>query len=235
MPKYCFHHVPKTAGSTLQLRLCHREWIGELPKGSTLVVTPLANSTTLYRVADDRGFNPNEPITNAYRRRLGITRPGSANIVMGHLTTMHQEGDHYTWLRHPLERDISHWRYDYKHNQALADNYQDHLRKIGPNFYVAWFWQHYMGKRGGAVTMQDAFDQIVAQLKKFKRIYKHEDFEQSWNDICSILNISTEPRLNSNVSQNNYVDSVPENFKQWHREKNKLDYELYEMFVDYSS
>ena len=39
--QYCFHHIPKTAGSSLQLRLAHREYIGQLPKGSTLVVYPL--------------------------------------------------------------------------------------------------------------------------------------------------------------------------------------------------
>lgn len=232
MSKYCFHHVPKTAGSTLQLRLCHREWIGELPKGSTLVVTPLSRSTTLYRVSDDAQFNPNEPITTAFRRRLGITKPGRADIVMGHLTTMNQEGEHYTWLRHPLERDISHWQYDYRHDQALADNYQDHLRKIGPNFYVAWFWQHYMGRRGGAATMEQAFEEIIKQLKKFKRIYNHDRFEESWDEICDMLKISKEPRLNTNVSKRK-IDEVPEDFKKWHRQKNKLDYYIYENFVDY--
>ena len=231
----CFHHVPKTAGSSLQLRLCHREWIGELDKGSTLVVTPFANSTTLYRVSEDLEFSPNEPITAGFRRRLGITKPGEARIVMGHLTTIHQKGDHYTWLRHPLERDISHWRYDYKNGKALGDTYQQHLRKIGPNFYVAWFWQHYMGRRGGAATMDEAFEEICKQLKKFKRIYNHNDFEKSWDDICEMLNISKEPRLNTNVSTDNFIDNIPQDFKDWHREKNKLDYYIYENFVDYSS
>ena len=32
--QYCFHHIPKTAGSSLQLRLSHREHIGQLPNGS---------------------------------------------------------------------------------------------------------------------------------------------------------------------------------------------------------
>lgn len=234
MKKYCFHHVPKTAGSTLQLRLCHREWVGELEKGSTLVATPISHSTTLYRVSDDKNFNPNEPIVNAYRRRLGIQKPGSASIVMGHLTTMSQEGDHFTWLRHPLERDISHWKYDYKNDQALADNYQEHLSKIDPNFYVAWFWQHYMARRGGAATMEEAFEQICNQLKKFKRIYKHEDFEDSWDEICDMLDISKEPRLNSNISKPG-LDDIPEDFKQWHKQKNELDYYIYENFIDYSS
>lgn len=233
--KYCFHHVPKTAGSTLQLRLCHREWIGELDKGSTLVVTPLAKSVTLYRVCDDKDFDPSEPIITAYRRRLGIQKPGSASIVMGHLTTANQEGEHYTWIRHPLERDISHWRYDYKNDQALADNYQEHLRKVGPNFYLAWFWQHYMGRRGGVATIEEAFEEVVTQLKKFKRIYRHEDFEDSWDEICDMLDISKEPRLNTNISTNNLIDSIPEDFKKYHRQKNQLDYELYEMFLDYCS
>lgn len=232
--KYCFHHVPKTAGSSLQVRICHREWIGELPAGSTLVVTPLADTTTLYRVNEDTAFNPNEPIVKAFRRRLGLQKPGKSNIVMGHLTTVNQEGDHYTWLRHPLERDISHWRYDVKNEQALSNNLEEHLKLIGPNFYMAWFWQNYMGKRGGAESLDHAVELVEQQLKKFKRIYKHEDFENSWDEICNILNISQEPRFNSNISKENNITHVSDEFKKYHKEKNQLDYYLYEKFMDYA-
>lgn len=232
--KYCFHHVPKTAGSSLQVRICHREWIGELPAGSTLVVTPLADTTTLYRVNEDTAFNPNEPIVKAFRRRLGLQKPGKSNIVMGHLTTVNQEGDHYTWLRHPLERDISHWRYDVKNEQALSNNLEEHLKLIGPNFYMAWFWQNYMGKRGGAESLDHAVELVEQQLKKFKRIYKHEDFENSWDEICNILNISQEPRFNCNISKENNITHVSDEFKKYHKEKNQLDYYLYEKFMDYA-
>ena len=64
--QYCFHHIPKTAGSSLQLRLSHRESIGQLPEGSTLVVYPLYNDVRYYRVSKDPNFNHKESIKQAF-------------------------------------------------------------------------------------------------------------------------------------------------------------------------
>ena len=112
--QYCFHHIPKTAGSSLQLRLAHRESLGQLPKGSTLVVYPLYDKMSFYRVSDDPNFNPDEPIKTAFLRTYEKPerKDGNATIVCGHYTNITQPGEHYVWLRHPLHRDISHFNYD---------------------------------------------------------------------------------------------------------------------------
>ena len=114
--QYCFHHIPKTAGSSLQLRLAHREHIGELPKGSTLIVYPLYDQMRYYRVSTDVGFNPEEPIKTAFLRTYKNKTEGNATIVSGHYTNITQPGKHYVWMRDPLLRDISHFNYDCKFN-----------------------------------------------------------------------------------------------------------------------
>lgn len=228
--KYCFHHVPKTAGSTLQLRICHREWIGELPKGSTLVASPYGNNT-FYRVKDDINFNPNEPIRNGFERLKGHRGTGNATIVMGHLTNVNQAGDHYTWLRHPLERDISYWKYDLANNKALSSNFETHIKKMPQNFYLTWFWKHYMGRTGGAKSIEDAYNQVCNALSNFKRIYDHNKFEDSWDEIANLLHISKEPRLNTNISKKSSLN-ISQNFKKWHEENNEFDYEIYRKFID---
>ena len=120
--QYCFHHIPKTAGSSLQLRLAHRESLGQLPKGSTLVVYPLYDKMRFYRVSDDPNFNPDEPIKTAFLRTYEKPerKDGNATIVCGHYTNITQPGEHYVWLRHPLHRDISHFNYDlnYGHEES---------------------------------------------------------------------------------------------------------------------
>ena len=63
--QYCFHLIPKTAGSSLQLRLSHRESIGELQKGSTLIVYPLYGDRRYYRVSQDPNFDPTNTIKSA--------------------------------------------------------------------------------------------------------------------------------------------------------------------------
>ena len=117
--QYCFHHIPKTAGSSLQLRLAHRESIGQLPKGSTLVVYPLYEEMRYYRVSEDKEFNHNEPIKTAFLRTYKNKTSGDATIVCGHYTNITQPGDHFVWLRHPLHRDLSHFNYDCKFNNQL--------------------------------------------------------------------------------------------------------------------
>ena len=82
----------------------------------------------------------------------------------------------------------------------------------------------YMGRRGGAATMDEAFKEICKQLKKFKRIYDHNDFEKSWDDICEMLDISKDPRFNTNVSTDNFIDNIPQDFKDWHRDHARADF-----------
>ncbi len=234
--EYCFHHVPKTAGSSLQLRLAHREHIGQLPKGSTLVVYPMYNEMSFYRVSEDPGFDPKQPIKEAFlRTHKNSNSSGDASIVCGHYTNITQPGKHFLWLREPLARDISHFNYDYKFNNHLHDDFATHLSMMSGNFLVLWLYGKYLGKHD-SVTMEQRYKTVIDMIeKKNVTIFDSDKFEESWEKICEMLKLDPEPRLQSNRSGKDYkkmqdIKDCTDKFKTWHRSYNSYDYLLYERF-----
>ena len=234
--EYCFHHIPKTAGSSLQLRLAHREHIGQLPKGSTLVVYPLYDALRQYRVSDDPGFDPSKPIKEAFLRTYKNTSSeGRASIVCGHYTNVTQPGKHFLWLRRPLDRDLSHFNYDYKFKNHLDDDFETHLSMMSGNFMVLWLYGKYLG-RHDTVSMEYRYEKVVEVLKSKKvTVYDSSKFEQSWDKICKYLKIDNEPRLQSNRAGKDYkkmytLSDCNEKLKSWHKRYNKYDYKLYKEF-----
>ena len=234
--RYCFHHIPKTAGSSLQLRLAHRESIGELPKGSTLVVYPLYDQIRFYRVSQDPQFDHDQPIKSAFLRTYQQPKTeGDASIVMGHYTNVTQPGEHFVWLRDPLRRDLSHFNYDCKFNNQLADDFADHLSLMHGNFMVLWLYGKYLG-RHDSVDMEHRYNAVRDVLKtKVKKVYATENFDQDWKEIATMLDVSVEPRLQSNQADKDYhsvarFEDLSEDFKTWHRSRNQYDYRLFDEF-----
>ena len=234
--QYCFHHIPKTAGSSLQLRLAHREHIGQLPRGSTMVVYPLFGDMRFYRVSQDPDFSVDEPIKKAFLRTYNQPRTeGNASIVCGHYTTSAQPGRHFTWLREPLDRDISHFNYDCNYNHQLSDNFAEHLAQMAGNFMVLWLWGKYMSKDTNA-PIEEKYAGVRQRLKtKFERVYDSDCFEDSWTDLAHMLEVDVEPRLNSNRVDVNYKKIVSrkeldDDFVSWHYVYNHWDNLLYEEF-----
>jgi hypothetical protein len=234
--EYCFHHIPKTAGSSLQLRLAHRESIGQLPSGSTLVVYPLYDGVRFYRVSEDPGFDPDKPIKDAFLRTYqNSNSTGSATIVMGHYTNITQPGRHFLWLREPLHRDVSHYNYDCKFGHELDKDFASHLAKMSGNFIVLWLYGKYIG-RHDSVSMEARYETVRQVLReKDITVYDSDRFEESWTDIAKMLNVDVEPRLNSNQSKKDYqkvvsYSDLSDEFKSWHRSYNRFDYLLYEEF-----
>ena len=234
--EYCFHHIPKTAGSSLQLRLAHREHVGQLPKGSTMVVYPLFGDMRFYRVSEDSRFDPNQPIKEAFLRTYKQPRTeGNASIVCGHYTTSAQPGTHYTWLREPLARDISHFNYDCNYGHELSKDFTEHLSQMAGNFMVLWLWGKYMSKDINA-SIQEKYEGVRHCLKtKFAKVFDSNRFEESWTELSDILKVDTEPRLNSNEGGSSYKKIITkkdldEKFISWHKSYNRYDYLLYEEF-----
>ena len=234
--QYCFHHIPKTAGSSLQLRLAQREHIGQLPKGSTLVVYPLYGDRRYYRVSEDPKFDASKPIKEAFLRTYQNTSTsGSANIVCGHYTTDQQPGKHYTWLRHPLHRDISHFNYDCNYGNEQDKDFATHLSLMAGNFMVLWLYSKYLSQTE-PLSIELKYERVRRSLKQnFTKVYDSDKFEDSWDDISRELNITPEPRLHSNRAGESYTrlikySDLPENFKTWHKGYNMYDYKLYEEF-----
>lgn len=220
----------------MQLRLSHRESIGQLPSGSTLVVYPLYDETRFYRVSEDPHFDPNTPIKEAFLRTYkNSNSQGQASIVTGHYTNITQPGDHYVWLRDPLDRDISHFNYDYKFGNHLDNDFGTHLSLMSGNFMVLWLYGRYCGLHD-SVTMEQRYNHVRKILQeKFKKVYDTKNFEESWTEIANLLKIEVEPRLNSNRVDRDYKKiisrpALTEEFKKWHRDYNNFDYLLHAEF-----
>ena len=233
--QYCFHHIPKTAGSSLQLRLAHREHVGQLPKGSTLVVYPLYGDRRYYRVSADPEFNPKEPIKKAFLRTYKNKTEGDATIVSGHYTNTEQPGKHFTWLRHPLHRDISHFNYDCNYGNELDKDFAVHLAMMAGNFMTLWIYEKYLGQTN-PLPIETKYKRARTALKNnFVKVFDSDNFENSWNYIAKELNITPEPRLHSNRAGESYTrlvkySDLPNEFITWHQGYNQYDYRLYEEF-----
>ena len=220
----------------MQLRLAHREHIGQLPKGSTMIVYPLYDNMRFYRVSHDPEFDASKPIKEAFLRTYNNPKSlGHASIVCGHSTTMHQDGKHYTWFRHPLKRDISHFNYDSKFSNEESTDFATHLTLINGNFLVLWLYSKYCSLSATS-DIKEKYDVVRKTLKeKSVKVYDSDDFENSWTEIADELKVEVEPRLNSNEGGKayeqliNYSDMTDE-FKIWHRSYNHYDYLLYEEF-----
>ena len=233
--QYCFHHIPKTAGSSLQLRLAHREYIGQLPKGSTLVVYPLYGDRRYYRVSEDPAFNPKEPIKQAFLRTYEKQSTGDASIVCGHYTNSEQPGKHYTWIRHPLHRDISHFNYDSNYGHELDKDFATHLSLMSGNFITLWIYGKYLGQNH-LLPIETKYQRARTALKEnFIKVFDSDKFEESWDEIAKELNVTPEPRLHSNRAGESYnrivkFSNLSKDFLYWHRGYNRYDYLLYEEF-----
>ena len=220
----------------MQLRLAHREHIGQLPKGSTMIVYPLYDDMRFYRVSHDPEFDASKPIKEAFLRTYNNPKSlGHASIVCGHSTTMHQDGKHYTWFRHPLKRDISHFNYDSKFSNEESTDFATHLTLMNGNFLVLWLYSKYCSLSATS-DIKEKYDVVRKTLKeKSVKVYDSDDFENSWTEIADELKVEVEPRLNSNEGGKAYeqlinYSNMTDEFKIWHRSYNHYDYLLYEEF-----
>ena len=100
---------------------------------------------------------------------------------------------------------------------------------------MLWLYGKYIG-RHDSVSMKSRYDTVRKVLKdKFLKVYDSDRFEESWDEVSSMLNIDKEPRLSSNRSNKDYqkiqkLSDLSEEFKVWHRSYNNYDYLLYEEF-----
>ena len=201
-----------------------------------MIVYPLYDDMRFYRVSHDPEFDASKPIKEAFLRTYNNPKSlGHASIVCGHSTTMHQDGKHYTWFRHPLKRDISHFNYDSKFSNEESTDFATHLTLINGNFLVLWLYSKYCSLSATS-DIKEKYDVVRKTLKeKSVKVYDSDDFENSWTEIADELKVEVEPRLNSNEGGKAYeqlinYSNMTDEFKIWHRSYNHYDYLLYEEF-----
>ena len=66
------------------------------------------------------------------------------DYAIGHNTTKRTPGTHFTWLRNPLDRDISQFNYDISKGEAEADTFEKHCRLLSGNFITLWVYKNYL-------------------------------------------------------------------------------------------
>ncbi len=187
---HTFHHIPKTGGSTLRIRLEDR-----------------ANKKQISKL----------------------------DYAIGHNTTKRTPGTHFTWLRNPLDRDISQFNYDMSKEEAEADTFEKHCRLLAGNFITLWVYKNYL-LHDPNVDINSKYITVQQCLKNnFQKVFSVENFEQNWNEIADLLKIDREPRLNTNRSNTDYkkyIDkkNLSKEFLEWHRSYNSYDYKLFEEF-----
>jgi len=201
-----------------------------------MIVYPLYGDMRFYRVSHDPGFDASKPIKEAFLRTYKNPKSsGNASIVCGHYTTIHQEGKHYTWLREPLKRDVSHFNYDCKYGHEESRDFATHLSLMAGNFLVLWLYRKYCSLTE-TTDIEKKYEVVRKTLKeKFTKVYDSDYFENSWTEIADELEVEVEPRLNSNEGGKAYEQLInssdmTEEFKTWHRSYNHYDYLLYEEF-----
>ena len=201
-----------------------------------MIVYPLYDDMRFYRVSHDPEFDASKPIKEAFLRTYNNPKSlGHASIVCGHSTTMHQDGKHYTWFRHPLKRDISHFNYDSKFSNEESTDFATHLTLMNGNFLVLWLYSKYCSLSETS-DIKEKYDVVRKTLKeKSVKVYDSDDFENSWTEIADELKVEVEPRLNSNEGGKAYeqlinYSNMTDEFKVWHRSYNHYDYLLYEEF-----
>ena len=201
-----------------------------------MIVYPLYSNMQYYRVSEDIDFDASKPIKEAFLRTYNNPKSsGNASIVCGHYTTIQQEGQHYTWLREPLKRDVSHFNYDSNYGHQESTDFATHLSMMAGNFLVLWLYGKYC-QLSETADIEKKYNVVRQTLKdKSVKVYDSDAFEHSWTEIADELKVDVEPRLNSNEGGKSYkklikYSELSEEFKVWHRNYNHYDYLLYEEF-----
>ena len=84
--------------------------------------------------------------------------------------------------------------------------------------------------------MEHRYNAVRDVLKtKVKKVYATENFDQDWKEIATMLDVSVEPRLQSNQADKDYhsvarFEDLSQDFKTWHRSRNQYDYRLFDTF-----
>ena len=188
--RYCFHHIPKTAGSSLKARLNHRASIRQIDKFS---------------------------------------------YAIGHNISVSTPGKHYTLLRNPLHRDISHFNYDFNKKENIANTFEESCNKMHGNFMVLWLYSNYL-KQTTNISIEEKYKQVQNALKNnFLKVFNADKFEKSWKEIAKILKVDVNPIININQGNKDYkkiIDrsKLTKKFIKWHKKYNHYDYKLYKEF-----
>lgn len=235
-----FFHIHKTAGTTLQYRMSAHEHAGNLPKGSTLVLTWRTQNDydiMQYRVSEDPFFDINQSFGYALQRNLNnLYVPGDAKITMGHCVHSGYEGKFVTWLRDPLERSLSYLNHSFEKKVAAKFQTENYLLRMYGNWQVDCIYENFLGYNDNT-SWRYRYPIVRQVLKDFYRVWDSKNFEENWLEICEWYDLPKDQFINN---QRVSGIAVERKFKQSHeldkdfiklfKKENKYDYMLYKEF-----
>ena len=225
--QYVFHHVPKCAGSTLQSRMIMHEHLEELPSGSVCVKYNAVGKDWIYTLKDDPDYNPKDSLhEQTFARHRGHASSydlRDVTIYMGHAVDHTYEGEHWTWIRNPWERDISHYNYDWNHGR-INKTYFEWQMLMPPNWICEWLHTKYLGLP--VTDDKTMYETIKASNLKIRSV---DTLEEDYKHICSTLNLKPLD-VKDNVQDNKIVsrDDFGVFDIEDHKIENMYDWMLYE-------
>lgn len=228
--KYALHHIPKCAGSTIQMRMIQAEYNKELPAGSTLIRYEAVGREWEYRLADDPDYNPDESLhQHTLPRHRGKQQTGNHDVIvaMGHLIDHTWPGEHLTWIRNPLERDISHFNYDLNLGRHTK-SWRDWNGVTPPNWICMWLYTQYLKQ---PYTDDEHMFEAVTNCKL--NIRTLENLEKDYASMCVNLNINvSKANDNSSMKKGKMISIGDMSYDdiENHKVENYYDWKLYELY-----
>ncbi len=234
-----FHHIPKTGGSTLQMRLLWNEVKGKLPKGTTLIKYNAGGREWEYSLLDDPHFTKREPLHEQFVRHRGKQdgwyadwpkdKKDKVKIIAGHSATIKDfpEHKHVVVIRNPLWRDASHYHYD-TGLQRTKLPFKQWILQTETDYQVKWIYKNIL-----LHTSEKSPASMLDDVKRSKlEFYNLEGFDKDfWNPFCTKNKLTNHLSVNDNVTPRDWRvmdrDYVNKVLKKTHKSMNICDWALW--------
>ena len=241
--KLVLHHIPKTGGSTYQMRLLWNEWKGKMPIGTTLIKYNTGGREWEYSLADDPEFSKRQPLHEQFIRHRGKQdgwyadwpkpKKDKIKIITGHSATINDfPGErHIVAVRNPVWRDASHYNYDTGLKRTRLP-FKEWIQDTETDYQVRWIY-HKILQQTKIVSPATMLDVIKKAGLKFYRLEgMDKDF---WNHYCTANKLTTHFSVKDNVTPREWrvmdEDYANKTLVKNHKALNTYDWALWNSLV----
>ena len=233
------HHIPKTGGSTIQMRLLWNEFKGKMPIGTTLIKYDAGGREWEYSLADDPDFNKRTPLHEQFIRHRGKQDGWYANwskdkkdkvkIITGHSATIKDFPDakHIVTVRNPLWRDASHYNYD-TGLQRTNLPFKEWIKQTDTDYQVKWIYERILLRK----QIKNQYSMLDDIKKAGLKFYRTEAFDKDfWNHWCAKNRLTTHLSVRDNVTPREWrvmdEDYANKTLLKTHKAMNVVDWALW--------
>ena len=206
--KIVIHHIPKTGGSSIQMRLLWNEVKGKMPRGTTLIKYHAVGREWEYSLLDDLDFSKRDPLHDQFIRHRGkqegwyadwpTHKKDKVKIITGHSATVNDFPDdrHIVIVRNPIWRDASHYNYDTGLGRTKYP-FKEWIQNTETDYQVRWIYHKILlhTEIRSPASMLDSIKK--AKLKFYRSEGVDKDF---WNHFCAANKLTTHGSVKDNVT-----------------------------------